>query len=92
MDNIICQNVRIIDYDDKYKDSMFDCKIRANVALGKCACVREDMIDIHANYIARGEMFILAIDEMDNVVGMVGTKRENCGVYLKRLYVAPELK
>ncbi|MDR0936897.1 MAG: GNAT family N-acetyltransferase [Oscillospiraceae bacterium] len=44
-------------------------------------------------YLSRGDVFYLAIDESDRVVGMVGTETVSpTELWLKRLFIKPELK
>ena len=44
-------------------------------------------------FFERGDVFYLAIDKRDRIVGMVGTqKTSQTELWLKRLFVKPELK
>jgi GNAT superfamily N-acetyltransferase len=51
------------------------------------------LLDVEQYYLARGDVFYLAIDGSDRVAGMVGTRAESAtDLWLKRLFVKPELK
>lgn len=85
--------IQIIKYQNKYRDDMFFCLLSAKDALGRVPHLNEDLLDVEKNYFEKEEMFWLALDENDRVVGMVGTKKENDKeLWLKRLYVKPSYK
>ena len=55
--------------------------------------MRDDLLDIANNYIARDDVFYLAIDERDRIVGMIGTQTaSSTELWMKRLFIKPELK
>ena len=84
--------VKIVQYEAKYRDDMLFCYLLAKDAIGK-PTLKDDLLDIEQNYHARGDVFYLAIDENDRVVGMVGTKTVSADeMWLKRLFVKPDLK
>ena len=68
--------------------------LQAKDALGRKPGINEDLLDIKANYFARGDMFWVAVDENDRVIGSVGySKEENSKeVFLHRLFVKASLK
>ena len=85
--------MRIIEFEDKYRDDMIYMVLSAKNALGRVPRLNEDLLDIKTNYFDKGEPFWLAIDEFDRVVGCIGTKvKENGNLYLSRLYIRPDLK
>ena len=99
--NIIKKEVSIILYEPKYRDDMIFCFLSARDAIGReyapskwsKPTLKEELLDIESNYFRRGDVFYLAIDEHDRVVGMVGTNTVSpTDLWLKRLYVKPELK
>lgn len=81
-------------FDERYRDDMIFMVLQAKDALGRKPTINEDLLDIKANYIDRGDMFWLAIDKNDRVVGCVGySKTEGTTeAFLHRLYVKPSEK
>lgn len=65
-------NYRIIPYSEKYRDDMIFMVLQAKDALGRVPTLNEDLLDVQKNYMDTGDMFWLAIDEHDRVVGCVG--------------------
>ena len=93
--------ISIMPYERKYHDDMLFCFLSAKDAIGSYApdpkwskpALRDDLFDIENKYIARGDVFYLAIDERDRVVGMIGTQTTSSAeLWLKRLFIKPELK
>jgi len=92
--------VSIVPYEPKYRGDMLFCYLAAKDAIGKYTpgqwsgpSLKEDLLDIEANYLGRGEVFYLALDERGRVAGMVGTQTTSpADLWLKRLFVKPELK
>ena len=76
-------------YEDKYRDDLIFMVLQAKDALGRRPSINEDLLDIKANYFDRGDMFWVAVDENDRVVGCVGySVTENpAEAFLHRLYV-----
>lgn len=64
--------MKIIQYNDKYRDDMIFMILQAKDALGRVPGLNEDLLDINSNYLAKGDMFWLAIDENNRVIGSVG--------------------
>jgi ribosomal-protein-alanine N-acetyltransferase len=94
-------NITIIPYNPQYRDDMLFCFLSAQDALGKYApdeklgrpSLKDDLLDIEGSYTVRGDVFYLAIDERDRVVGMLGTQTVSANdLWLKRLFIKPELK
>ena len=56
--------------------------------------LNEDLFDIRRNYFDRGDMFWLAIDENDRVVGSIGYSKtgNKTEAFLHRLFVKAEYK
>ena len=76
-------------YEEKYRDVLIFMVLQAKDALGRIPSINQDLLDIRANYFDRGDMFWVAIDENDRVVGCVGySKTEDPKeAFLHRLYV-----
>ena len=86
--------MRIIEYDETYRDDMIFMVLQAKDALGRRPRLNEDLLDIRSSYIARGDGFWLALDEEDRVIGCVGFSWTSDGAeaFLHRLFVKPGLK
>lgn len=86
-------NYNIIPFQNTYRDDMIFCLLSAKDALGRIPRLNEDLLDIGKNYFDKGEMFWLALDDHDRVIGMLGTNTiPASGMWLKRFYVKPALK
>ena len=81
-------------YEEKYRDDLIFMILQAKDALGRKPSINEDLLDIPANYMARGDMFWIAVDEADRVVGSIGySKTEDPSeAFLHRLYVKASQK
>ena len=85
--------ITIIPFEDKYRDDMLFCLLAAKDALGRKTSINDDLFDIQNNYISKGDMFWLAIDENIRVIGMLGVHIVSfTDMWLKRLYVKPTQK
>ena len=83
----------IVRFEEQYRDDTIFCLLLAKDALGRRPRLNEDLLDIQGHYFSHGDMFWIALDESDRVVGMVGTKTVSpTDMWLKRLYVKPALK
>ena len=84
----------IVPYDEKYRDDMIFMILQAKDALGRVPRLNEDLLDIRANYLERGDEFWLALDEDGRVIGSVGYSRvpETKEAVVHRLYVKASLK
>ena len=82
-------NYTIIPYDEKYRDDMIFMVMEAKNALGRVPRLNEDLLDVQKNYIDTGDMFWLAIDEHDRVIGCIGYNSipGTTEVKLHRLYI-----
>lgn len=86
--------MRIVEYQDKYKSDLIFMVLEAKNALGAVPRLNEDLLDVQANYFDKGDMFWLAIDENDRVIGSVGysSVEGSDEVWLHRLFVKYNLK
>ena len=81
--------MRIIPYEDRYKDALIFMVLEAKEALGRTPSVNPDLLDVKANYFEKGSMFWVAVDDNDAVIGSVGyslTDRPG-EAFLHRLFV-----
>ena len=81
--------MRIIRYEEKYRDDLIFMVLQAKDALGRKPTINEDLLDIQTAYFARGDSFWVAVDETDRVIGCVGySVTENPKeAFIHRLYV-----
>ena len=88
------KTMRIILYDDQYKSQMLSMITEARIALGLSPSIREDLYDVKANYLDKGDMFWLAIEEDNSVIGCLGYSRINKSneAFLHRFYVKASRK
>lgn len=86
--------MKIIEYEEIYRDDMIFMVLQAKDALGRKPTINLDLFDIKMNYFDRNDMFWLAIDENDRVIGCIGCSRisDTAESFLHRLYVKPSLK
>ena len=81
--------MRIRLYEDKYRDDMIFMVLQAKDALGRIPRINEDLLDIKTNYLDRGDMFWIVVDENGRVIGCGGYSRiEGTNeAFIHRLYV-----
>ena len=81
-------------YEGKYRDDLIFMVLQAKDALGRKPTINEDLLDIRTNYFERGDMFWVAVDEDERVIGCVGYSRtENISeASLHRLFVKASQK
>lgn len=86
--------MRIIAYEDSYRDDMIFMVLEAKNALGRVPRLNPDLLDVPGRYLSRGDMFWLALDEKDRVIGCVGYNSipGTSEVWLHRLYVKASRK
>ena len=80
-------------YEEKYRDDIIFMVLQAKDALGRKPTINKDLLDINANYLQCGDMFWVAVNEDDRVIGCIGYSRikDSSEAFLHRLYVkAPE--
>lgn len=82
-------NLKIITYEDRYRDDLIFMILEAKNALGRVPSLNSDLLEIKKNYFDSGDMFWLAIDENDRVIGSVGYRSVDATdeVWLHRLFV-----
>lgn len=87
-------NYKVIVYEDKYRDDLIYMVLDAKNALGKVPSINPDLLNIQSVYFDKGDMFWLAIDDNDRVIGSIGySSIENSNdVWLHRLYIKSYLK
>ena len=85
--------MKIIKYEDKYRDDLIFMVLEAKNALGRVPTLNEDLLDLDAFYFDKGDMFWIALDDYFRVIGSVGCNilPENEAV-LHRLYIKHNLK
>ena len=86
--------LRIIPYDDMYRDDMIFMVLEAKDALGRVPGLNEDLLDVRKNYLDKGDMFWLALSDAGRVVGCIGYSAipDTDDVWLHRFYVKAALK
>ena len=87
-------NYTIIPFEEKYRDDMIFMVLSAKDALGRKPTINEDLLDVKKNYLDKGDMFWIALDDSDRVIGCIGyswTEKQN-EAFLHRLYVKATLK
>ena len=85
--------MRIKLFEDRYRDDLIFLVLSAKDALGRVPRLNEDLLDIRGNYFDRGDLFWIATDDSDRVIGCVGFNRLNgTEAKLHRLYVKPDRK
>ena len=83
----------IVKYAPEYRDDLLFCYLCAQDALDPPPRLREDLLDIQRNYFDTGDMFWVALSAQGRVIGMLGTHTVSpTDLWLKRLFVKPELK
>lgn len=86
--------MKIIQYDNKYRDDMIFMVLQAKDALGRKPGLNEDLLTIEKSYINVGDMFWLAIDDADRVIGCIGFSSipETTEAFIHRLFVKADKK
>ena len=81
--------MKIIEFDESYRDDMIFMVLQAKDALGRKPGINPDLLDVQGNYIDKGDTFLLAIDENDRVIGCGGFSRipGTNEAFVHRLYV-----
>ena len=76
-------------YEEKYRDDLIFMVLQAKDALGRKPTINNDLLDIRANYFDCGDMFWIAINEDDRVIGCIGYSKTELfsEAFLHRLYV-----
>lgn len=85
--------MKIIEYEDKYRDDMIFMVLEAKNALGRVPRLNEDLLNIKRYYFSCGDKFWLAVNDDDRVIGCIGyNKYAEDTAKLHRLYVKYNLK
>ena len=86
--------IRIIEYEEAYRDDMIFMVLQAKDALGRRPHINADLLDIKASYYDKGDEFWLALNKNDRVVGCGGYSRipDTNEAFVHRLYVKPSHK
>ena len=85
--------MRIISFEEKYRDDMIFMVLSAKNALGRVPKLNEDLLDIKKNFFDKNQPFWIALDEFDRVIGCIGTRVDEQGkLFLSRLYVKFDFK
>ena len=81
--------MKIKSYEEKYRDDMIFMVLQAKDALGRMPRINDDLLDIKRHYFDRGDLFLIAVDEKDRVIGCGGYSRiEGTNeAFIHRLYV-----
>lgn len=86
--------MKIIKFEPQYRDDMIFMILEAKKALGRTPRINEDLLDIQRNYFDKGDMFWIALDDNDRVIGCVGYNaiEHSSEIWLHRLYVKADIK
>lgn len=86
--------MRIIKFEPKYRDDLIFMILEAKNALGRVPGLNDDLLDIQKNYFDKGDMFWIAVDDNDRVIGSVGYNSisKSDKAMLHRLFVKHNLK
>ena len=81
-------------YEDRYRDDMIFMVLQVKDALGRIPSINEDLLDIKKNYFDRGDMFWIAADDNDRVIGCGGYSRiEGTNeAFIHRLYIKASVR
>ena len=85
--------MRIIKYEKKYRDDLIFMVLESKNALGRVPTLNDDLLDLDGFYFNTGDMFWIALDDNDRVIGSVGCNLlPNGEAVLHRLYIKHDLK
>lgn len=72
-----------------YSGDLIFMVLQAKDALGRKPTINEDLLDINTSYIDIGNMFWIAVDECDRVIGCIGYSKifNMTEAFIHRLYV-----
>ena len=81
-------------FESQYRDDLIFMVLEAKDALGRVPGLNEDLLNIQKNYFGKGDMFWIAVDDNDRVVGSVGYNsiENSTEIYLHRLFIKPTMK
>ena len=87
------RTIRIIPYEERFRDDMIFMVLEAKDALGLVPTLREDLLDVRGNYLETGDGFWLAVEAdeegLERVLGCVGFRSVPGGdeAFLHRFFV-----
>lgn len=85
--------MKIIPYNEKYRDDMIFMVLEAKNALGRLPHLNEDLLDVKKYYLSSGDLFWIAVNDDDRVIGCVGYHESNRDtVKIQRLYIKYNMK
>lgn len=85
--------MKIMKYEAKYRDDLIFMVLEAKNALGRIPTLNDDLLDLDAYYFNKGDMFWIAVDDNDRVIGSIGCNLlPNHEAVLHRLYIKHTLK
>ncbi len=81
--------MKIITFEESYRDDLIFMILQAKDALGRKPGLNEDLLDIKSHYFDKGGRFWIAIDENDRVIGSIGYVRVDGTneAFIHRLFV-----
>ena len=87
-------DIRVIPYEEKYRDDLLFMVLQAKNALGRVPGLNSDLLDVGKNYLEKGDMFWLALDGKDRVIGSVGCSAVpgTAEAEVHRLFIKPDRK
>lgn len=85
--------MKIIKYEKRYRDDLIFMVLEAKNALGRVPTLNDDLLDIDGFYFNKRDMFWIALDDNDRVIGCIGCNLLPDGeAVLHRLYIKYNLK
>lgn len=84
--------MKIIKFEQKYRDDMIFMNLTAKNALGTVPHLRDDLLNVEESYFKKGGYFWLAVNEDDRVIGSIGILPTDDFAEIKRLFIMPNLK
>ena len=84
---------KVISFQNKYRDDTIFCSLLAKDAIGHSLRLNEDLLDIQKHYFSKNDMFWIALDDSNRVIGMIGTSTvSKSDMWLRRLFIKPLYK
>jgi len=85
--------MKIIKYMPEYRDDLIFMVLEAKNALHRIPTLNDDLLNLNEYYFNKGDMFWIAVDERNRVIGSVGCNTfSDHSAVLHRLYVKYNLK
>lgn len=86
--------MKIIPYNDKYRQALIQMIKEVKIALGLKAEVREDLYDIQTSYLDRGDNFLIVLDDEAQIAGCLGYSIicDTDEAFLHRFYIRKDCK